>query len=184
MIIGVTGTICCGKGEFTRLLVSKGFVKHAYGDVVREEAEKRGIEINRKNLQRLGDEGRKEENGIWAERLKKRIEKGKNFVVDGFRYPDQVEAFKVFDDFILISIDAPIEKRFEWSVLRKREENPKTIEEFKEADRRDLEGYKDGSGQNTEGCFLLAQEKIINGGSLQELMRKSEELLEKLKSRI
>ena len=73
MIIGVTGTIGSGKGEFCKIFEAKGYTKLAFGDEVRRELHGRRIAENREKLQRLGFELKDD----LAERIGKQIEKGK-----------------------------------------------------------------------------------------------------------
>ena len=168
MIIGVTGRIGSGKGELSKYLAGNGFYRLAFGDEVRKEALLRGITETRENLQKLGymlREGKEE--CIWTRRLVDQVKAKHDYIVDGFRYPDQVELFnKRFENFYLIAVDASEELRYERLKRRGREGDPKTWEEFWVQDGMDWIGYLNNSGQNTRGCFYLADRKIENNNSL------------------
>ncbi len=172
MLVGVTGTIGSGKGEFCKILVSEGFTKLAFGDVVRKEAVRRGIVESRENLQLLGFRLRQEDGvDVWSKRVAERIEQGKNYVVDGFRYPDQVNYFRErfgFDvgEFQLVAIESLDDNRFDRLRKRGREGDPRTWEEFWIQDRRDWVGYLEGTGQDVRGCFGVADYKVFNNGTL------------------
>ena len=107
---------------------------------------------------------------------------GKNYVVDGFRYPDQIDTFRrVFDgNFRLVAVDAPVEKRFSYCLKRNREGDPTTWEEFLEVEQRDQRGYLQRNGQNTARCLTMADAKIFNFGTLEELEESGEKFLNEI----
>jgi len=181
MIIGIVGPIASGKDVVAEMLEKKGFVKLNLSDEVREEAKARGIAIGRKNLQDLGDEMRKKfGEGYWAEMLLKKMQIGKNYVVTGIRNPGEILRFKIAGDFILIGIDAPDVKRFERIIARKKDSDPKTLEEIRAMDARDLGVNEKSYGQQVQKCMELVEHKIINDGTLEELKQKVEDLLEEI----
>ena len=55
MLIGLTGTMACGKGTVAEHLKDKGFEGYVFSDVIKEEATKKGFELTRQNLQKVGD---------------------------------------------------------------------------------------------------------------------------------
>ena len=182
MIIGVTGRIGSGKGELSKYLSGEGFYRLTFGDEVRKEAIVQKIPETRENLQKLGYELRKEkEECIWTRRLANQIKTTNDYVIDGFRYPDQIELFnKRFEDFYLIAVDAREELRFERLKKREREGDPKTWEEFWIQDGRDWMGHLSGFGQYVRGCFDIANKKMENNETLEEFREKINILLEDL----
>ena len=168
MIIGVTGKIGSGKGELSKYLAENGFNKLAFGEEVRKEALLRGIAETRENLQRLGYQLREgKEECILARRLVDQIKTTNDYVIDGFRYPDQIKMFyERFENFYLIAVDASEELRYGRLKKRGRECDPTIWEEFWIQDGRDWVGYLNGSGQNTRGCFHLVDRRIENNNSL------------------
>ncbi len=181
MIIGLTGRIGSGKGELSKYLVEENFCKLAFGEEVRKEALLQEIPETRGNLQMLGyrlREGKKE--CPWTIRLADQIKTTDNYIIEGFRYPDQIELFfkKFPNSFYLIAVDALEEIRFGRLKKRGREDDPKTWEEFFIQDGRDWIGYLSNSGQNTRGCFYIAEKKIENNETLEKFREKINILLE------
>ena len=130
MIIGITGPIASGKSVFVDMLIERGFVYYRLSDEVREEAKKLEIPIERTALQNLGNAMREKfGNGYWAERLSKKMGQGKNYVIDGIRNPGEIESLKKLVNFVLIGVDAPIEKRFQWILARNKDTDPKALED-------------------------------------------------------
>jgi len=186
MIVGVGGTICSGKGEFSKYFIEGGFERLAFGEEVKREAISRGIELSRGNLQELGEGVRQEVGaGVWAKRLLSKARVDKNYVVEGFRYPDQVQVFKnAWKDFYLAFIDGPVDKRFEWNLKRGGEICSRTFEEFREADNTDLRGYKVGSGQNSEEVARMADSVLYNCGTVEDLRSKAQGVYDLAKNRV
>jgi len=78
MIIGLTGRIAGGKGVASDFFRAKGFEYLSLSNEVREEANKRGLPLERKSLQDLGNLMRKEEgSSVLAKRVIKKIKKKK-----------------------------------------------------------------------------------------------------------
>ena len=181
MIVGIVGPIASGKDVVARILEEKGFVKLNLSDEVREEAKSRGVAIERKNLQDIGNEMRKKYGeGYWAERLLKKMQIGKNYVITGIRNPGEILRFKIAGDFTLIGVDAPDVKRFEWIIARKKDSDPKTLEEIRAIDARDLGVGEESYGQQVQKCMDFVEHKIENNGTLEELKQKVEKLLEEI----
>ncbi|MEM4641352.1 MAG: AAA family ATPase [Candidatus Pacearchaeota archaeon] len=189
LIIGLTGTKASGKGEIASYLKSKGFVYFSLSDVVREEAERRGLKnYSVKDLQDIGNDLRSKYGAsilakIVIEKIKKEIAEGKsNFVIDGIRNPAEVIEFKKMENFFLIAVDAPKQKRFEWLIARNRQSDPKNYEEFLKIDARDLGLKESAIGQQVKLCMKLAKFKIYNNSTIEKLHEKIEKILKKLKA--
>jgi len=182
MIIGVTGPIASGKSVLIEMLIEKGFISFGLSNEVREEANKQGIPINRKALQDLGNAMReKYGSGYWAERVISKLSAGKNHVIDGIRNPGEIEVLKKLGNFVLIGVDAPVEKRFQWILARNKDSDPKTLEEIRAIDSRDRGAGELSHGQQSAKCYEMADVFIQNDGSFEDLARKVSELLETIK---
>ena len=182
MIIGITGPIASGKTVLVEMLIEKGFIYQKLSEEVRDEAKNIGVPIERKALQDLGNAMREKfGNGYWAERIIKRIEPSKNYVVDGIRNPGEVAAFKKLGNFFLIGVDAPVEKRFQWILARNKDSDPKTLDEIKAMDARDRGVGEAETGQQSAKCYEMADVFITNDGTFEDLARKMGDLLEEIK---
>jgi len=182
MIIGIAGSIASGKTLISETLVEKGFIEFDLSDGVIEEAMKQGIPIERKALQNFGNAMReKYGNGYWAYNVIKKLERDKNYAIRGFKNPGEVDAFKQLGNFILIGIDAPLEKRIAWILARNKSMDPKTAEEIKAIDLRDKGSAEESSGQQSRRCYDMADVFILNDGTFDDLSKKILELLEIIK---
>jgi len=180
MIIGLTGPNASGKGEAANYIKSKGFIYYSLSDILREEAKKQGIEPLRENLIKLGNDLRQEKGAsILALRLTGELSKKGNYIVDSIRNPGEVEALKKIPGFIMVGIDAPLEKRFERSLKRKRPGDGETLKNFIEKENK--ENKKDAQNQQLKKCIGMADVIIVNDSSIEELYRKIDGALKERK---
>lgn len=179
MLIGLTGTNGAGKGEVAKYLKKKGFIYFSLSDILREELNKKGLEISRENLQNVGNQLRKKFGpGVLAEKTIKKI-KDKS-IIDSIRNPEEIRRLREFAKefktvFFLLSVDAPIKLRFERLGKRGRMESADTLEEFKE--REQFEKGKETHGQQINVCMEMADYTVINDGTLEELYDKIDKAL-------
>jgi len=111
------------------------------GDVIRNEAVKRGLTPNKRNLGRLMLSLRKSEGmGAVARRLVPLIEEsaGNHFVYEGARSMEEVEELARHYGVSVIAIHASPRTRFQRLLKRKRGDRPKTRSDFIERDEREL----------------------------------------------
>ena len=84
-VLCVTGMPGCGKEEFLRVAAEMGFSVVRMGDVVREEALRRGLPITDAAVGGMAHAERQAHGfGVWAERILPRI-RGDPVLVDGLR---------------------------------------------------------------------------------------------------
>ncbi len=181
MIVGITGPIASGKSVFTEMLVEKGFIRMTISEEVREECKLRGLPIERKVMQDLGNELRiKQGNGYWARRLLAKVHLNKNYIIEGIRNPGEIEELRKERNFVLIGFTAPEDLRLKWILKRNKDSDPKTIEEIRSIDRRDRGIGESTHGQQSEACFAMADAYIINNTTLDDLRLKAADLVEQL----
>ncbi|GAF86333.1 unnamed protein product [marine sediment metagenome] len=166
-VLGITGMASAGKDTIAKYLKDKyDFEWLNFSDILADEAKKKKIEPNKMNLSKIGDEYRKKYGmGGLAIGILKKIEKSKseNFVVTGFRSPEEVDYIRNHvDDFILIEIRTKPEVR--WN--RRKKDDPQAEEEFFERDRRDKEL------KGLDKVLEIADEIVENNSSFEELYKK------------
>ena len=169
MIIGLTGRNAAGKGAAAKFLESKGFYYYSLSDVIREEIRKAGLELTRERLIETGRELRDTRGlDVLAREILNRIEDDRNYVVDSFRHPAEVETFREQPGFRLIVVEAAPEIRFKRIKQRGREDDPVTFEEFQSVEEQEIANQED-KGQQLKACEQLADFRVTNDGSLEEL---------------
>jgi len=177
LVIGVAGMPGAGKATVRRIIQRMGYPAVVMGDVVREEAKRRGLEPTPENLGQIMLRLREEEGpAVVAKRCVPKIMEAREDVVliDGIRSLQEVEEYKGhFPDFTLIAIHASPEKRFRRLFRRGRSDDPRTWENFLERDRRELSV---GLGD----VMANADHMIVNEGTKEQLEEKVQRVLKEL----
>ena len=158
-VVGLAGMPGSGKSLVVETAMEMGYGVVVMGDVIREETQKRGLELNPKNIGRVMLELRKKGgDSVIADRCIPKIEQhdsGK-VIVDGVRSLSEVEAFKkCFINFSLIAVHASPETRFNRLYHRRRSDDPDGWELFHERDMREL-------GVGLGNAMATAEHLIVN----------------------
>jgi len=183
-VIAFVGLPLSGKSTAAKVAEEMGIPVVCMGDIVREEAKKRGLALTDENLGKIANELRQKE-GLDA--IAKRCipiirEKGKDVgvvVIDGIRGIAEVERFKreFGDDFILINIEAPLEVRFQRALKRGRSDDISSIEELKKRDEREL-------SWNMGEAIKIANFTIENTSSLEDFKEKIRDILTQIARKV
>ena len=175
-VIGISGLPGSGKSLVSEIASQKGAIIVSMGDIIREEAEKRG-ETTKETAQNL-----RKEHGeyIVSELTIKKIEQLKNdgiensIIVEGIRSPHEVDLFKEhFNDFIILSIFTNPSIRFERLQKRMREDDSKDYSEFKKRDQMELD-FGIGS------VISLSDKIIINESNLDSYISQINDFLNEI----
>ncbi|MFW6449977.1 MAG: AAA family ATPase [Nanoarchaeota archaeon] len=171
-VYGFTGLNASGKSTAAKILAEKGYKYTSLSDVLREQAEKRGLEKSRDNLYDLGNQLReKEGNGVLGKKAAEKIlNEDKSYVVDSIRNPAEVEELRKLSHFTLVAVEARPESRFERAKKRGRNESAESVEEFLAKEKREMSS-KD-SDQQIHKCVKSADISINNDGTIEELREK------------
>jgi dephospho-CoA kinase len=166
LVVGLTGPNACGKGEVATHLARQGYAFHSLSDIVREEAQARGLPPEREHLIRIGQELRRAEGpGVLAERLLPRLTA--KAVVDSIRAPAEVAVLRSRPDFRLVAVDAPVEVRWRRAVERQRAGDATDLESFKAQE--ELENRDDPAAQQVLRTMEMADSHIVNDGTIEQL---------------
>jgi dephospho-CoA kinase len=142
IIVLVAGMPGSGKTVFSRVAYEMGIPVFTMGDVVREEAARRGLEPKPKVLTELAKKLR-EEHGldVVAKRTLAKVEKScsKVCVVDGVRSLVEVEVFRRAGKVVIVAVHASPATRFKRLRARGRPGDPTSWEDFRLRDSTELE---------------------------------------------
>lgn len=173
-IIGVSGLAGSGKSLVTEVATERGSIIVSMGDIIRREAKKRG-EPSKETAKKL-----REEHGpyivaeLTIEEIKKIMDEGcdSHIIVEGIRSQHEVELFKEnFDNFIIVSIFANPQIRFERIKLRQREDDTTDYKVFVERDQNEL-GFGIGD------VVSLSDKMIINESDIESCKKEIAMFLE------
>ncbi len=169
MIIGLTGTNGAGKTVAAVHLQTNGFASHSLSDEIRAELEQQGREATRENLIETGNRLRTDHGpAVLAERVKARLRPDRNYVIDSIRNPHEVRALRLAGNFCLLHLDGPREVRYERVRARGGPRTPASLDEFIALEERETNS-DDPTHQQLRVCREMADETLVNGGTIEEL---------------
>lgn len=175
MIIGLTGSMGCGKGEVVKILQNLGFRYITLSSIVKEEAKKRGVFEEREQLMDIGNELRKKEGaGVLAKRVLGKITASgyEKWVIDGIRNPAEIEALRKVENVFIIGISVNQELLIERIFGRGRSGDSKAREEIVRKIEREWGKGELASGQQVGKCMDMADVIVSNDGAIKELGEK------------
>lgn len=176
LLVCVTGLPGAGKSTVAEAVTQSSMTLVAMGSVVREDAQRRGLEPNDENLGDLMLKLRKESGkGAVAELCVPRIVQcgSLRVVIDGVRSLDEIEVFKRLGQVKMLAVHASPEIRFNNLCRRGRQDAPISRAFFDARDRRELSV---GVGD----VIALADGVVVNEGiTLIGLRRRGRSLMRK-----
>lgn len=170
----LTGMPGAGKEEFVKVAQKDGYSVIRMGDVVRMEAEKRKVVMDDRGVGGFASSERQTYGpGIWAERCLPLLGDG-NVVIDGSRSVAEIEVFRsaLGKGVRVVAVHTSPDRRYQRLRGRGRYDAPRTWQEFRERDEREL-----GWGLGT--LIALADVMIVNEGPLDEFQAKAKEELDR-----
>ncbi|ASJ10500.1 hypothetical protein A3L12_03890 [Thermococcus sp. P6] len=191
MIVGVVGKIAAGKTTVAKLFEERGFCRVSCSDPlvdllthnvsayswIPELPQKR--EPTRENLIEFGRYLKETYGGDVLIRLAiDRMRHCENIVIDGVRSREEVEAIKRLGG-VVIYVEADPKTRFERLMLRRagKDRTIKSFEDFKAMDDAEERLYR------TSELKGVVDYVVVNEGSMEELRRKVEAIMAKIKGR-
>lgn len=175
-VMGISGLPGSGKSLVSDIATERGAIIVSMGDIIREEAKKRG-ESTKETAQNLrAEHGQYIVSELTIQEIKKLQADGieNTIIVEGIRSPHEVNMFKDnFNNFIILSIFANPTLRFERLQKRMREDDSKDYSEFLKRDQMELDF---GIG----AVIALSDKIIINESDLDSYTNKINEFLKEV----
>ncbi len=175
-IIGISGMPGSGKNSVSELAIERGAKIVSMGDIIREEAVKRGESTGETACNLRAEFGQFIVSELTIKKIKALQEEGfeNSILVEGIRSLHEVEMFKEnFDNFMILSIFANPQIRFERLKKRGREDDHQDYEGFKTRDETEL-GFGIGD------VISLSDRIIINESDLESYCEKINEFFDEI----
>ena len=172
-LVLVTGMPGSGKSVLSSLAREMGLPVYVMGDVIREEAARRGIPATPDNLNKLARQLRKEHGeDIVARRILEKLERDDPgfAVVDGVRSLREVEVLGRYGETVVVAVHASPRTRFERLRRRGRPGDPSSWEEFRRRDLTEL-------GFSLGWVIALADYMLVNEGDVYRFRERARRLL-------
>jgi dephospho-CoA kinase len=182
MILGITGTNGAGKGTVVDYLVQKkGFIHYSVRDLIIEEVERRGLELNRINIGETGTDMRRLHEPAYFTNtfIERATDAGQSaIIIESIRTlaeADNIRAYKGF----MVGVDAPVALRYERITSRGTVTDKVSLEEFHDQEDREYrpKDLDDPTQMNVLGVLASADYTLVNEGTLEELHAKIDEML-------
>ena len=173
-VMGISGLPGSGKSLVSEIATKKGAVVVSMGDIIREEAKKRGESSKETATNLRKEHGKYIVAQLTVEKIKQMIEDNiaTTIIVEGIRSPFEVKMFKEnFDNFIILSIFANPDLRFKRLQQRNREDDSKNYDDFQKRDQMELDF---GIGE----VISLSDKIIINETNLESYEKEINEFLD------
>ncbi len=171
----VTGMPGSGKEVFLEEASRKGLSVVRMGDVVREEADRLGIDLTDADVGGMATREREVHGSdIWARRTLERIRTDR-VVIDGLRSLEELDAFaaRFRKDLVLVAVHASQATRYRRIAERARRDDITSEDAFRTRDRRELRW---GLG----GVIALADVVVVNEGDLAKFQAQAVAILERV----
>lgn len=177
IVIGLVGEIGGGKTAVSEHLKEKySASQHRFSQILMDILDRLHLPHDRELLQNLGHSLRESMGDdviVKAFEQDLKEEDSDIIIIDGIRYWNEVELLRKFKPSILIYVTAPAEARYERCKSRgEKGESSISFEEFTENEKRETERYVTEIGGK-------ADFKLENTGSLEELLQKVDEIIDK-----
>ncbi len=179
MIIGVTGKNCAGKDTVAEILQKKSFYHISLSDIIREDLATMGKPPTRENLIAHGNFLRTTHGpSILAQRALAKLSPDKHHVITSIRNPSEVDLLKQRKDFMLITVDAPLNVRYQRLISRGRKDE--TISSPKDLEKQESKEMSDNpNAQQLHKVIKMAHVTLNNETDVPTLKAKIENMLSK-----
>lgn len=181
IIVGITGTNGAGKGTIVQYLVQqKGFVHFSVRDFIIREISERGLPVKRETMIQVANELRAAHSPSYIvdELYREAARTGKNCIIESIRTPGEVISLRQKGNFVLFSVDASPEIRYQRIQQRASETDLTDFETFLRNEQTELTS-DDPTRQNLVECMKMADFHFRNDSTIADLYQQLEEVLSK-----
>lgn len=182
MVIGITGTIGAGKGTVVEYLTkNQGFIHLSVRDFILGEIRRRGLEVEDRNVMREVANDLRATHGpayIIEQLFERAVERGEPALIESVRTIGEAEFLKSKGAKIL-AVDADRKLRYERITARGLSTDHVDFDTWVAQEERELASTEPWD-MNVIGVMRMADARIENDGTLEELHARTEAVLARL----
>jgi len=184
MIIGITGTDGAGKGVVVEYLTTtKGFTHYSARALIVEKIKRRGLPVNRDNMRLVANDLRREQGNDYLVKTylaRANQENVKNAVIESLRATAEAETLHSAGG-ILLAVDADQRMRYERIKARASETDLISFEKFCKQEAIEMND-PDPNGMQKAAVMEMADYKVENNGTLEELYAQIDDVLRQIEN--
>lgn len=180
MLIGITGTNGAGKGAVVEYLVSsKGYSHYSARTVILDTLRQAHLAATKENMRTVANNLRKEHGASYIiEQLYAMAQTDTNAVIESVRTIGEAEFLKK-NNAKIIAVDADKKTRYERVANKGVQIDHMSFEDFERIENREM-ASSDPWDMNVFGVIQLADAKIMNDGSIEDLHTHVDQVLSSL----
>jgi dephospho-CoA kinase len=182
IIVGITGTLGAGKGTIVEYLAQKmGFAHLSVRDFITCEIEKRGLPVDRDSMTAVANDLRAHHSPSYiVDQLYAQARKSnQNCIIESIRTPGEIDSLKSKGSFFLFAVDADPKIRYQRIRLRKSATDNVGFETFLDNEKREMTS-SDPNKQNLQKCRQMADHVFQNNGTIGELQKQLEIIMQQV----
>ena len=182
VIIGITGTIGAGKGTIVEYLTSqKNFKHYSVRSFLLREIQQRKLAPNRNSMVIIANHLRQTHSPSYIvdQLIKEALINNQHSVIESIRTEGEIISLRKHHCFHLFAVDAQPKLRYERIKLRNSETDHIDYQTFIENEQREFNSTNPYQ-QNLKKCIDLADFKLLNNGTVEDLCQQLEEILRQL----
>jgi len=159
----------------------KGRLHFSVRAFISEEIVRRGMPVNRDSMVLVANDLRRNNSPSYITDClyEQALAAGKNSVIESIRTPGEIYSLRKKGRFILLSVDADPQIRYERIRQRQSETDQINFKTFLENEKREMTSA-DPNAQNLSKCIELADYRLWNNGTIEQLNRDVEVILGRL----
>ncbi len=183
IVLGITGTLGAGKGTVVEYLVDKQSFRHySVRDFLRDELMRRNMPVNRDTLTAIANTLRAKYGPAYIieELFAEAVKDGRDAVIESIRAPGEIDSLRRHPGFYLLAVDADPRIRFQRIRKRNSETDQVSYQVFLSNEEREMHA-SDPNKQNLSACIQVADHVITNNGTIEQLNRQTETILQRIK---
>ncbi|MDR1758515.1 MAG: sulfurtransferase TusA family protein [Bacteroidales bacterium] len=179
-IFGITGTLGAGKGTVVEYMIERYHFRHySVRAYLLENIRQRNLPENRDSMVIVANDLREKYGNsfIVDELYKTALAHHCPAIIESIRTPGEIDSLKNKGNFILLSVDAPPETRYQRILCRQSETDRVSYQDFLENEKREMHSDNPAK-QNLAACIARADFSFYNSADKETLYKEIDKMMQ------